>query len=233
VVAVSRGVAQSVRSYYELPESKVMAIPNFVDPSRVARLAAESAPPFETGRFHVVAVGRLHAAKGYQYLLEAADKLVHQRALERLMVWIIGRGPQLDELKSWVRQNHLDSHVQFTGYLANPLPFVEHAQLFCLPSLYEGMPNALIEAMLLGTPVLASDCPSGPSELLEGGRYGRLVPPGDSAALADALAEAVTDHAVWQQRAEGARRHAESVYSLSAGMTAWEELFREVAGECA
>ncbi|MBI2477425.1 MAG: glycosyltransferase [Planctomycetia bacterium] len=121
---------------------------------------------------------------------------------------------------------------QFAGYQANPLPFVKHAQLFCLPSLYEGMPNALIEAMICGTPVIASDCPSGPREILgEESGFGGLVPVADADALADAVANAISEYPRVQAKAIEARRHIVESYSLKPGLRRLEALFDELIGD--
>jgi glycosyltransferase involved in cell wall biosynthesis len=212
VVAVSQGVAAAARDYYGLSAAQLVTIHNFVDPERVADRADEFTPPFDPSRFHLV-----------------VNQLVHGRGMRQLMLWIVGRGPLRDELQAQVQAKNLQEHVQLTGFQSNPLPYLKRAQLFCLPSLYEGMPNVLVEAMLCGTPVLASDCPSGPAEILEGGRHGGLVPPGDPSALAEAIADAVTNYAAWQSRTAAARSHAATHYCLRAGVSAIEELLDEVS----
>ncbi len=83
--------------------------------------------------------------------------------------------------------------MDLPGFRTNPYPFLARADLFVLSSRWEGSPNVLTEAMALGTPVVATDCPSGPHELLDGGRYGPLVPVGDTQALSRAIAETL-DH---------------------------------------
>ena len=91
------------------------------------------------------------------------------------------------------------------------------------------MPNALAEAMACGTPVLATDCPSGPREMLAGGRFGRLVPPADPAALAEAIADAVTHHDQWRILTGPARRHVESQYAAEIGIPRYEKLLAQIA----
>lgn len=229
VVAVSRGVAEAVREYYGLPPEKVVTIFSSVDPQRLTRLATEFQPPFEAGRFHIVAVGRLGPPKGYRYLLHAMNELVHGRGMNQLMLWIVGDGPLRGELESLSRERKIDQHVRFTGYQANPIPYMKYAQLFCLPSLYEGMPNSLLEAIVCGTPVLASDCRSGPAEILDGGKYGRLVPPADCEALAEAIADAVANYPRWQSITAAARSSVENRYTLRSQVAALEELLTTVA----
>ncbi|MGE0759323.1 MAG: glycosyltransferase [Pirellulaceae bacterium] len=227
VVCVSDGVAQAASAFYGLQQ--VSTIHNFVDLERIARLAAEYRPPYEPERFHVVVVGRLHAAKGHTVLLAAVDELVHRRNGGRVVVWLVGRGPLQTELERQVKQYRLEDHVRFVGHQPNPLPYMRDASLLCLPSLYEGLPNVLVEAMACGTPVLATDCQSGPAEILLDGKLGALVPVGDATALAAGLADAMAHHGTWTARTAAARQHIVEHYSLEAGMAAIETLITSAA----
>ncbi|MEO8498454.1 MAG: glycosyltransferase, partial [Planctomycetota bacterium] len=147
----------------------------------------------------------------------------------RVRLWLVGNGPLEQELRAFVKDHGLEAHVCFAGYQPNPLPFVKHAQLFCLPSLYEGMPNALIEAMVCGTPVIASDCPSGPREILgDDNKLGCLVPVADAKALADAIADAMADYPTRQAKTTSARRHIVDNYSLGSGLRRLESVFDEL-----
>ena len=87
----------------------------------------------------------------------------------------------------------LQSDVDLPGFIKNPFPMMRHAALFVFSSAWEGFGNVLVEAMACGTPVVSTDCPSGPAEILEGGKWGRLVPVGDVDALAESIAAALDD----------------------------------------
>ena len=91
-----------------------------------------------------------------------------------------------------MRRLGLEADVELAGFVPNPFPYIRHARVFALSSRFEGLPTVLIEAMALGTRVVATDCPSGPAEILENGRWGRLVPVDDVPALAAALEDAIT-----------------------------------------
>jgi glycosyltransferase involved in cell wall biosynthesis len=106
---------------------------------------------------------------------------------------VLGEGESRTSLQSEIERLGLADRVCLIGYVSNPLPYMAAATVFVMSSRFEGLGNALIEAMACGTAVVSTDCPSGPAEILEGGRWGRLVPVGDSHALAKALEAALED----------------------------------------
>jgi glycosyltransferase involved in cell wall biosynthesis len=105
---------------------------------------------------------------------------------------ILGEGAERDALARAGNELGLGYDIDMPGFVANPFALMARAGAFVLPSRWEGFPNALVEAMACGAPVVASDCPSGPQEILAGGRYGRLVAPEDSEALGRALIETLS-----------------------------------------
>jgi glycosyltransferase involved in cell wall biosynthesis len=227
IVTVSDGVRQAAIAFYRLPPELVVTIHNPLDLERVQLLGAGPVPDWEPERFHVVSAGRLHAQKGYRHLLFAMHDLVHRRGLTRLLLHVLGQGPQLAELQGLRTKLDLTGHVRFEGFQPNPLPYFRRAQVYCLPSLYEGLPNALLEAIACGTPVLATDCPSGPREILDDGRLGRLVPPADALALTDAISDAVEHHDRWRELAAAARSSVVRRFSLPQALQLTEEVLRE------
>jgi glycosyltransferase involved in cell wall biosynthesis len=224
VIAVSENLRQQAVAYYRLDSQRTITINNPIDLDRVDRLGAETSPAFAPDRFHVVCAGRLQPQKGYTFLLQAVEELVHRRGRTTVQVHLLGQGPQEDELKQFVEERGLGEHVVFEGFQQNPFRFYRAAHLVCLPSIYEGMPNVLLEALACGTPVLATDCPSGPRELLDNGRYGRLVPPADAQALVDALEDALTHYEPWQTQVSSARAWLIQHYSLNQAVRSIETL---------
>jgi glycosyltransferase involved in cell wall biosynthesis len=229
VLVNSDGLRQRVVDYFRLPPERVVTSRNLVDLDQLDRLAGEPPPDLPDGPFLIVAAGRLHEQKGYRYLLEAVEDLVHRRG-RRLRLVVLGTGELNAELRAFVTAHRLDEEgqVTFAGFVANPLPWFRRADLFVLASLYEGSPNSLLEAVACGTPVVSTDCPSGPSEILEAGRLGELVPPADSAALANAIEAAIDHYPEWQQRAMMARDSVRRRYDARTGIRELEALLERV-----
>ena len=223
-IAVSEGVREGMIQWYRLPPNQVATLPNFIDVDQLDRLSAAPGPELDRQRFQLVSVGRLHPQKGHCFLLEALSDLVNQRGLQQLQLQLLGQGVLEKELREFVDRNKLQEHVKFNGFVDNPFAFMRQCQLFCFPSLYEGLPLALLEAMGCGVPVLAANCRSGPSEVLAGGRFGRLVPPADARALADAIEDTVQHYPRHLQVAAAARQRVEQHYSVTLGIRQLEDL---------
>ena len=187
IVAVSEGVADDMAETTGIARSRITVIPNpVVTPSLAMRAAAPLDHPwFADGTPPVyVTAGRLVRQKDHASLLRAFA--LHRRTrAARLM--ILGEGPLRGELEAQAEQLGIAADVRFEGFVANPLPYVRRAAAFVLSSLHEGFGNVLVEALACGTPVISTDCPHGPSEILEHGAWGVLTPPGDHVALAAAL----------------------------------------------
>lgn len=185
VVAVSQGAALSVRQMFGLPQEKLRVIYNPVDVARI-RLAAQAEVCFPWADAHpvLIAVGRLTAAKNFPLLLRAFRR-VRERVPCHLA--IVGEGEERRSLESLAGELSISEHIWLPGFRDNPWSFMARAAALVCSSDYEGLPNVLIEALALNLPIIATDCPSGTSEILGGRRYGLLTPPGDEEALAAAM----------------------------------------------
>lgn len=193
IIAVSHGVGENVVATTGVPASRVHTIAAGVG-EEVEALARENPghPWFAPGEPPVVLnVGRLVAQKDQATLLRAFAEVRRRRGARLLVVG--PDGPARRDLDRLVDELALRDCVQFHGFSPNPYAFMARADLFVLSSVTEGMPNALLEAMACGCPVVSTDCPSGPRELLEAGAYGRLVPTRDPTALAKAIAAALDE----------------------------------------
>jgi len=187
VVAVSQGVAKDLVSLIGLPSEKVKIIYNPVVTPELFSNASKSLnhPWFYPGEPPVVlGVGRLTDQKDFQTLIHAFA-YVRERRPARLM--ILGEGENRSTLEALVNALVLDNDVALPGFVDNPYSYMRAAALFVLSSRWEGFGNVLAEAMACGAPVVSTDCPSGPAEILEDGRWGALVPVGNVCAMAEAI----------------------------------------------
>lgn len=187
IIAVSRGVADDVRGITGLPEEAVHVVRNPVITADLDALAAEPVPhPWlaDGGDPVIIGMGRLTRQKDFPTLLRAFAQ-VSTRQPARLI--ILGEGGDREALTGLSRSLGVADRVLMPGFAANPYAWLSRARLFVLSSAWEGSPNALTEAMALGLPVVATDCRSGPREILQEGRYGPLVPVGAVTELAEAM----------------------------------------------
>lgn len=186
VFAVSEHLADDVAAVARLQRERVATIYNpVVGPKLLTEAAAKPDHPFFGGAEQVlVAVGRLHPQKDFVSLIRAFHQL--QRELPVKLI-ILGEGELRSELETEVRERGLTGSVSMPGHVKAPGSYLANADLFVLSSRYEGFPTVLIEALACGCPVVSTDCPTGPHEILEGGLYGRLVPVADPGALAEAM----------------------------------------------
>lgn len=188
VVAVSRDAALDLAEFVGLGSGNVHTIYNPFDLARIAEMAREAPghPWFEAGQPPVlVAVGRLTPEKDFSTLIRAFSRLRKRRDVRLL---ILGEGALRGDLEALGRDSGLtENDLQMPGFVGNPYKFLARSRAFVLSSQWEGLPSALIEALACGTPVISTDCRSGPREILEDGRWGKLVPVGDAAALSNAM----------------------------------------------
>ena len=191
IVAVSAGVAADTATVAAYPAARISVIRNPVITPELYRDAARpcSHPWLQKPRGArvpvIVGAGRLQRQKDFPTLIRAFALLRARRACRLLL---LGDGRGRAALVELIAALGIGADVDLPGFQQNLYPFLANADLFVLASAWEGSPNVLTEAMALGTPVVATDCPSGPRELLADGRYGPLVPVGDAAALAHAMA---------------------------------------------
>ncbi|HSE08340.1 MAG TPA: glycosyltransferase [Nocardioidaceae bacterium] len=191
VVAVSQGVAEDLVEMCGLASESVVVLNNPVVTPEMARMRTEPVThPWLQERTcpTILAVGRLIPQKDFATLIEAFATV--RRARPARLV-ILGRGPLQSELEQLAARLGVAADVSLPGFCDNPYPAMSAADVFALSSRWEGSPGVLIEAISCGATVVSTDCPSGPHQILDGGRYGALVPVGDAAAMAAALVDAL------------------------------------------
>jgi len=194
IVAVSAGAAIALSRTAGIRLNRITVINNPVFSPAILTLSKEKIEHPWLNRKQspvIIAVGRLTDAKDYPTLLKALAIVGKKRNVKCI---ILGEGELRDELQAQISQLALGDAVDLHGFVDNPYAFLSKADLFVLSSKREGFPNVLVEAMACGAPVVATDCPSGPAEILDKGKYGPLVPVGDAQALADAMLKTLDDH---------------------------------------
>lgn len=191
IVAVSNGVADDLAAGTNVQRERIRTIYNpVITPDVKAKVQAPLDHPwFKPGEPPVIlGVGRLTKQKNFTLLVRAFARV---RKTHPARLLILGEGEERPALEALVRTLGVEADVSLHGFADNPYAFMSHAALFTLSSSWEGLPTVLIEAIYCGARVVATDCPSGPREILAGGKYGQLVPVGDEEALAAAISAAL------------------------------------------
>ena len=200
VVAVSNGLSSELAGLARLSFNRISTVYNPIpSPLRSGRGKVDWGP--HKGA-RILSVGSLKAVKNHALLLRAFAPLAN--AGEAVLA-IVGTGPEEDAIKALASELGLGDRLRLPGFSATPGDWYHTADAFALSSDYEGFGNVLVEALHCGLPIVATDCPYGPAEILERGRWGRLVPPGDEAALTQALRAAISgdsDRSALRRRAE-------------------------------
>ena len=187
-IAISEGVADDAARITGIERRRIVAIHNpVVTPELLRRAAAPVDDPWlEPGGPPVVlGAGRLVPQKDFATLLRAFARVRAGRAVRLLL---LGEGPERPALEKLAHELGVADNVRLVGRVADAPAYMARASVFALSSAWEGFGRVLVEALAVGCPVVSTDCPSGPREILEGGAIGPLVPVGDAAALAGALA---------------------------------------------
>jgi glycosyltransferase involved in cell wall biosynthesis len=192
IIAISQGVASDLSKITGLPLTRFQVIHNPVVTADLHDLAKEPVghPWFAPGEPPVIlGAGRLTRQKDFPTLLKAFA-ILRRKVPCRLV--ILGEGGDRTGLQHLAGRLNIGGDFSLPGFVANPFAYMSRASLFVLSSVWEGFGNALAEAMAVGVPVVSTDCPSGPHEILDGGRYGPLVSMGDHKALAEAMLSTLT-----------------------------------------
>jgi glycosyltransferase involved in cell wall biosynthesis len=228
VIAVSRGVAEDLIAHARIPNQKVRVIYNPVVAKGFYRRASTEVdhPWFRDGSRIVLAASRLVPQKDLPMLLESFRQLRSERSA-RLM--ILGDGELRKPLERLAQELGISDDVDFLGFVVDAPSYMKRCTVFALSSRYEGLPVALIEAMACGVPVVSTDCPSGPAEIVTHGRDGLLVPVGDPAAMAGALKLLLDDPGL-RERLGMAGQERASHFTVENLLPQYEELLQRAAG---
>lgn len=229
VLANSAGLRQQMIDYWQLPPEQVILQPNGLDLDRIEQRSREQTFGQNEGPIRLLTVGRIDEDKGHIDLLTALEELIHRRGHRELQWLILGVGARMETLRHEIAAKQLCDHVELAGTVANPFPYYAAADLFILPSRSEGLPNVLLEALACGLPVISTDCPSGPREILEDGRYGRLVPVRDPMAIANAIEDFLKHREEWRQTAIAGQASVQERFDMRRVVKQLETLLEQAA----
>jgi glycosyltransferase involved in cell wall biosynthesis len=182
VLTLTEGARRDLAENFAVPQEKLARM----SANAVLDAATLAGPDLEREPGLIVAVGRLSPEKDHATLIRAFARLEGTFQLE-----IAGEGPLREPLEALTRELGVADRVSLAGFVADPFQMFRRAALVVSSSRYEGFGNAIVEALACGTPVVATDCPYGPREILDEGRYGTLVPVGDALAIANAITQAM------------------------------------------
>jgi len=192
VICLGHAMKRDLCVNFRVPEKQIVTIYNPVDTDALRSAALFSGNPFPAHEKNLLAVGSLTHQKGFDLLIKAmALSLKH---LPGLHLTILGDGPLEDDLRLLISQKRLDDAITLTGFKANPYPYFYHADKFILSSRYEGLPNVVLEAIALGTEVIAFDSPGCIKDIITDPSQGILVTPCTSEALAQAIVKSCQNH---------------------------------------
>jgi glycosyltransferase involved in cell wall biosynthesis len=226
-VAVSRGTASAVEKRFRVRPEAMHVVSNCVDAVDIRARAAEREPE-ELARKHpvVLVVARLSPQKDWETLIGAFKTVA---AVTRANLCIVGEGEERDRIIQLAQNAGVVDRVTLVGNQSNPYAYMAHADAFVLCSHYEGFGMVLLEAMACGVPIVATDCESGPREVVTHGQNGMLVPPGDPATLAEGILAVLTDADLAQHLRHGGLKRA-SEFSLHDAVEAYRQVAERVCG---
>ncbi len=209
IIVNSTAMGQQLKDTFHVKVDKIATIYNPVDISTIRSLSEEEVdhPWFDQPLPIIMSIGRVTRQKGFDQLIKAVKTLHDDGAACRLV--ILGKGPEEGNLKKLYFDLGMSDKVLFLGFQQNPYKYLARATIFVLSSFYEGFPNVLLEAIALGIPSVATQCPTGPDEIITSGENGLLVPPGDYHALAEAIKRLLQDECLRKKFALAGRKRAQ------------------------
>lgn len=221
VLAVSEGVANDLAQLSGIQRKDIHVVINSIlPPSFEKQERAILTHPWFTEHIHpvIVGMGRLSIQKDFKTLIRSVAKANEIRPIH---LAIFGEGEQRSDLAALAAELGIEDKLWMPGYVEDPFSYITQADIFILSSIWEGFPSVLVEAMACGTSVLSTDCPAGPREILADGKYGKLVPVGDVAAMADGILDALSKP---QEATVLAKRT--KIFTSSHAVTSYTTLFK-------
>lgn len=232
VIVNSKNMGAQLKQLFKIVPEKIKVIYNPIDLQEVKQFSGEE---IEHLRYMndmpvIVGIGRLSREKGFDYLINAVHILKRDGVNCRLIM--LGNGTEKKKLKDLASKLQIHDRVDFPGFQKNPYKYLSKAAVFVLSSLYEGFPNALLEALALGVPSIATRCSTGPEEIITDGVNGILVPPADDRKLADAIKRLLLDEGLRKRLGEAGKKRAED-FRVEKIIKQYEDVIEAICAESA
>ena len=203
LVTISKAMFDEAFLFFPQQKDKLRMIYNSINTQHLLNAAHQKVDDRRIGKPFILSITRLEEKQKDVTTLIKAYALLRKNHGHTEELYIIGKGNSLAQLQQTARECHVADHVFFLGFMSNPLPWTKQCSLFVQSSHFEGLPTTMIEALLLDKMIVATDCPTGPKEILNHGRAGLLVPENDAEMLAKTMHEALTNTTLQQQIAAG------------------------------
>jgi len=199
-------------------QMKVIRIYNPILSKEIAELGNKENPFEYKDKINIIAIGRLEFQKGFDLLIQSFSLIKNQK----IHLTILGDGTQKEQLLYQIKKFDLDEYIDLKGFEPNPYKYIKNADIFVLPSRFEGFPNVLLESLCLNTFIISYECPSGPKEIIQNEDIGTLVPPQDIIALSNAINQAINEK---KYKSHNDSNLVSQHYDISYIARIWEEEF--------
>ncbi|MBF1448137.1 MAG: glycosyltransferase [Prevotella oris] len=207
LVTISEAMYQEACHFFPALKDRLCMIYNSINTYLLQHAAAQPVGDERINKPFILSITRLEECQKDVTTLIKAYAILRRKYHHTEELYVIGKGVSLAQLQQTARDCGVEDHVVFLGFMENPLPWTKHCSLFVQSSHFEGLPTTMLEALLLDKMIVATDCPTGPKEILDNGKAGLLVLENDAEALAEAMHKALTDTAFQQQIAKGRAIH--------------------------
>ncbi len=228
---LANGLITNTRTIKDLYKAHGLAVEGFVKVIYNGVTIDDRTPKFDFEQLFplkkiILSAGRLNAThKGYVYLMDAVSMLKHENP--HWHFYIIGDGKDRKRLENYAKENNIADNITFAGYVDQAAAYMKACDVFLHTSLYEGMPNAVMEAMAYGKPVVMTDV-NGARELSDGGKHAVIIPPADAGAIAEAVTEVLSEPGKFAKRAQEAKKYVRATYSQESMISKLESFLKEI-----
>jgi glycosyltransferase involved in cell wall biosynthesis len=194
IVTISQAMLDEGKELFPWLEGRWRLIYNAKDEQLLQRRACESVGDPRLNGSYILAIERLEESQKDLTTLIRAYKVLHEQYHHTEKLYLLGKGRDEQQLRQLAQELCISEHVVFLGFSSNPYPWIAHAKAIAHSAKFEGLPTVMIESLIMGKLIVATDCPTGPREILDQGRAGLLTPVGDAAKLAESLHQVLTDN---------------------------------------